>query len=365
VADPRRLTAPALALLALGAVGVPGAQAAREPLDIRVFARVGQPGQPEPIAVGPKRRRIFVGTNQQGRGDADAPSKVFAYNRGGELRREFVLEGQPLQEDHGIQGLAFDGRGLLYALDRSATPRVVRINRSTGRQRTFATFRDVPSCSASGRERNCSATIGDMPAAPDYTTFAPDGRLYVTDVEQALIWRVGRRGGRAKVWFTDPRLENLFGPNGSQFMADGRTLLFAVTARGPVTGDPTRGALYTLPVRDDGRPGKLTEFWTSRPFDGPDGFAIARSGNVYLALAGANQLAVISPGGEEMARVPTTPLENLQMEIPFEGPASLAFLGRRVLLTNQTSPAAGSGNPDRWAVFDIWAGERGLPLHRP
>jgi sugar lactone lactonase YvrE len=365
MAGASRLTAPLIAVLAAGAVVAPAAQAAREPLDIRVFARVGPPGQPEPVAVGPKRRRIFVGTNQQGKGDAEAPSRIFAYDREGELRREFVLEGQPLDEDHGIQGLAFDGEGLLYALDRSATPRIVRINRRTGHQRDYATFRDVPSCLVSGRERNCSATVGDMPAAPDYATFAPDGRLYVTDVEQALIWRVGRGGGRARVWFTDPRLENLFGPNGSQFMADGRTLMFAVTARGPVTGDPTRGALYTLPVRGDGRPGKLSELWTSRPADGPDGFAIARSQNIYLALAGANQLVLISPEGEEMARVPATPLENMQMEIPFEGPASLAFLGRRVLLSNQTSPAVGGGNPARWAIFDVYAGERGLPLFYP
>jgi sugar lactone lactonase YvrE len=279
--------------------------------------------------------------------------------------RDYVLEGQPLDEDHGIQGLAFDGEGLLHVLDRSATPRVVTLNRRTGRQRTFATFRDVPSCLASGRERNCSATIGDMEAGPDYATFAPDGRLYVTDLTQALIWRVGRRGGRARVWFTDRALENLFGPNGIQFMADGRTLMFAVTAGGLNTGNPTVGALDTIRVRADGSPGKLHEFWRSRPLDGPDGFAIARSGNVYLALAGANQLALISPGGKELARVPATPIENLRMEIPFEGPASLAFLGRRVLLTNQTSPAVGTGNPSRWAVFDVWAGERGLPLFYP
>jgi hypothetical protein len=325
---------------------------------------VGEPGQPEPVAIG-RHRRVFVGTNQQGKGEADAPSKVFVYSRRGHLRRGFELEGQDLDEDHGIQGLAFDGDRRLYALDRSADPRVVKVNLRTGRQRDYATFRDVPSCMSSGRKRNCSATFGDAGPAPDYPAFAPDGRLYVTDLQQALIWRVPRDGGKPQVWFTDPRLENIFGPNGIQFMRDGRTLLFATTASGPTTGDPTSGALYKLRVRGDGSPGKLRPFWQSRPFDGPDGFALARSGRVYLALAGANQLAVISPRGEELARVPETPAENSMLEVPFDGPASVAFLGRRALVTNQTSPVGGFGNPDHWAVLNVFAGERGLPLFRP
>ena len=53
------------------------------------------------------------------------------------------------------------------------------------------------------------------------------------------------------------------------------------------------------------------------------------------------------------------------MEVPFDGPASAAFLGRRLLVTNQTSPVAGSGNPKHWAVLDVFAGERGLPRYLP
>ena len=203
--------------LTLGLVLAPAALASRPPLDIRVFARVPNPGQPEPVAVGPDRR-IYVGTNQQANGDSAAPSVVFVFSRAGRLRDAIELRRQRLDQSHGIQGLAFDGEGRLYALDRSAAPRVVRINLNTGRQRDFALFRDVPSCSASGRSRNCSATTGDLPAAPDYAAFAPDGHLYVTDIDQALIWRVPPDGGRPQVWFTDPRLESIFGPNGIQVM---------------------------------------------------------------------------------------------------------------------------------------------------
>jgi hypothetical protein len=346
------LVALAVALVAPPAQG-------RDRLDIRLFARIGNPGEPEPIALGPDGL-VYVGTNQQGKGDAAAPSKVFALSQAGRIVREYGVEGQKLDSDHGIQGLAFDGRGLLYMLDRSAAPRVVAMDPATGRQTTYATFRDVPPCgpTVSGE---CSATTGDQEAGPDYATFAADGSLYVTDIDQALIWRVPPGGGPGHVWFTDPRLENVFGPNGIQFMADGRTLLFAVTARGPVTGDPTSGALYKLPVRPDGRPGALTEFWRSRPLDGPDGFALAGSGNVYLALAGASQVVLISPQGTELGRAPGSPAENAAMEVPLDGPASLAFVGDRLLLTNQST----AGVPTSWAVLDVFAGEQGLPLAKP
>jgi hypothetical protein len=164
------------------------------------------------------------------------------------------------------------------------------------------------------------------------------------------------------VWFTDPRLENIFGPNGVQFMADGRTLLLAVTATGPSTGNPFSGALYKLPVRPDGRPGQLELFWRSRPADGPDGIAIARSGNVYVALAGASQILLLSPGGTELARAPANPVENLRLEVPVDSPGSAAFLGERLLVTNHSAIL---GNPSSWAVLDVFAGEPGLPLYRP
>jgi sugar lactone lactonase YvrE len=358
---------PIAAALVVASVLVAGASAsagpARQPLDIRVFAHVPEPGQPEPIAVGPNRRRIFVGTNQQGKGDAEVPSKVFVYDREGRLRRDVELRRQDLSADHGIQGLAFDGRGRLYVLDRSATPRVVRINLRTGRQRDYAAFRDVPPCS-SPEQADCSATVTDAAAVPDYPAFDRRGRLYVTDLEQALIWRVPEGGGRPRVWLTDPRLESIFGPNGIQFTSP-REILFACTAMSPSTGNPTSGALFNVRVRRNGSPGQLRPIWRSKPFDGPDGFAVGRSGRVYTALAGANQIVVLSPEGEELARVPVTPVENQMMEVPLDGPASVAFLGRRLLVTNQTDPLAGPGNPEHWAVLDVFAGERGLPLYRP
>jgi hypothetical protein len=362
------MASPAVALAArivattmLGLLALAAPAEAREPLDVRIFARVPTPGYPEPVALA--GRRVYIGTNQQGKQPSGAaPSKVFVYTRSGRLVRDYTLEGQPLSEDHGIQGLAFDGDRRLYVLDRSADPRVVRLNIRTGRQREYATFADVPSCGGSEGDGDCSATLGDAEPGPDYAAFGPDGSLYVTDIDQALIWKVPPGGGKARVWLTDRRFDSPFGPNGIQFTEDGRTLLFAVTFVGPSGGDPTTGALFEVRVGRDGEPRGLREFWHSRRFDAPDGFAIARSGTVYLALAGVNQLVVLSRAGAELARVPADFFENAEQEVPFDGPASVAFAGRRVLVTNQTVFVP---NPDHWVIFDVFAGERGLPLFRP
>ncbi len=353
----------ALAAAALALVGAPVAEAEaaeRAPLDIELFARIGAPGQPEPVAIGPDGL-VYVGTNQLGHGDTGAPSRIFVFTAGGAPVRDYELRGQPLSEPHGIQGLVFDRDGLLYALDRSADPRIVVLDPATGEQRRYASFRDVPRC-PDASPGDCSQTKLDARAGPDYAAFAPNGDLYVTDVDQALIWKVPRGGGAAEVWLADERLESLYGPNGIQFMADGRTLLFVNTASNPAAGNPATGRLYTVPVLPDGRPGELVQVWESGPLDAPDGLAIARSGAVYVALAGTNQVVVLSPELAEVARTPRDPAANEAEEVPLDGPGSLAFLGERLLVSNH-SPIR--GDPASWAVLDVFAGEPGLPLHYP
>ena len=341
-------------------MGFAAAALAREPLDIEVFTKIGPPGQPEPVAIGPDGR-VYVGTNQLGHGDADAPSKVFAFSQKAKLVREYELEGQPLEEDHGIQGLVFDRDGLLYALDRSADPRVVVLDPATGKQRVYARLRDVPPCTGEP-DGECSATQLDGPAGPDYAVFAPNGDLYVTDIDQALIWRVPKGGGQPEIWLTDPRFESLYGPNGIQFMADGRTLLFVNTASNPNAGNSLTGRLYTVPVQPDGTAGEATQVWESLPLDAPDGLAIALSGNVYIALAGTSQVLMLSPEFAELARTPPDPASNQAEEVPVDSPGSLAFLGERLLVSNHS---AIRGDPDSWAILDVFAGEPGLPLHYP
>ena len=334
----------------------------RPPLDIQIFATVPEPGQPEGIAVRADGH-VFVGTHASAASTSGPPSKLFEYGLDGALLDQIEIAGQWIDVTHGLTGMAFDGNGILFVLDR-APARVLMIDPNTGAQATYATFHDVAPCAQGGTPGDCSASVTDLDVFPDYPVFAPDGTLYVTDIQQALIWRVPPGGGASEVWLTDARLEGAFGPNGIQFLADGETLLFVQTgSQPPGTTDPGTGVLYTLPVLADGSPGELATFWEGeQPAEGPDGFALAASGNVYVALAGSNQLMVLSPSGAELARVPATPVENEMLPVPFDTPASVAFRGESVLVTNQSYFA---GNPESWVVYDIFAGESGQPLYQP
>jgi sugar lactone lactonase YvrE len=356
----KRLTALAVVAAFFTALAPPAQ--ARDKFDIRVLAHVPPPGYPGLSLVAPDRT-IYVGTFTDAAGNNTAPSKVFAFLPGGQLKREYTIEGQTPGEVHGVQVAAIDAKGRLYLLDQHPA-RVVRLDPATGKQTTYGTFADVPPC-ALGAAGNCSATSMDNEPEPDYAAWGTDGSLYVTDYTQGLIWRLPPGGGAAKIWLTDPALDgSMFGVAGIVLMPDNKTLMISTSA-GPVVGpgDPTTGKLYTVSIKADGTPGPLHKLWESGPREGPDGFALAASGNIYLALVGpgANQIVEISPTGQEIARAPD-PGANSGMEVPFDSPSSVQFDGNRMIVTND---AYFSGDQSHMVIFDVWAAEAGEPVFVP
>ncbi|WP_085910658.1 MULTISPECIES: SMP-30/gluconolactonase/LRE family protein [Pseudonocardia] len=359
----RAMTVAAVAALGVATVvataqAAPGQAAERDWLDIEVFAEIPAPGHPEGITVADDGT-VFVGTQQHVSEPHTGPSKIFAFDQSGELRREYVIEGQDPRHGAGIVGMAQDGDGVVYALDRYPQ-RVIALDPATGEQSDYATFTQVKSLCVQAS----ALTLVTQCAIPDGLNFGPDGSLYVTDVAQALIWRIPPGGGEAEVWFSDPRIESVFGANGIEFV-DENTIMFAQSLTGPLDGVPPRpdtSRLYTIGIEPDGSAGELELFWESRPADGIDGFAIAESGNVYAALAFANAVVVVSPDGREIARNPANPVENLALDVPMDDPASVAFSGDRVLVTNHTLFI---GNPASWVVYDVHAGEPGRAQFRP
>ena len=344
----------AAALLALAAAPSAGA---RERYDVQTLAKVPPPGQPA-LALVAADRTIYEGTFTNASGSANGPSKVFAYSPAGALLRTYTITGQDPDANNGVQVAAYDRRGRLYLLDQHPA-RVLILDPKTGSQTTFATFKDVPPCAPVGNE--CSATLADNPPEPDYAAWGPDGSLYVTDYTQGLIWKVRPNGGQAHVWFTDPALDGAqFGPAGIQLMPDRSTLLFSTSA-GPAAdpGSATTGELYKLPILPNGNPGALAKVWESGPAEAPDGIALAKSGNVYVCLVGpnVNAIAVVSPSGQEIARI-THP----NGDPPFDQPASAWFDGDRLIVAND---AFFSGDASHFAIFDVFAGEPGEPIFVP
>lgn len=308
---------------------------------------------------GRRRRTVYVGTQQWVLEPRKGPSKIFAYSSEGELLREYPIEGQDPTRGAGIVGRTQDGDGIIYALDRYPR-RVIALDPKTGEQWTYATFHQVKSLcvDAPGLVLVTQCAIGDG------VTFGKDGSMYITDVAQALIWRVPPGGGEAEVWFSDPRIESVFGPNGIEFL-DEDTIMFAQSLTGPLHGFPPRpdtSRLLTLEIEPDGSAGELNTFWESKPGDGIDGFAIAESGNIYAALALSRAVVVVSPEGKELKRNPPNLLANFLLDVPMDDPASVAFLDDRVLVTNHTLFL---GNPKSYVVYDVYAGKRGKKPYRP
>ncbi len=323
-----RLLAAALVAVAV----LPAAASARPRFETSVFALIPRPGFPAMAYVGPNQR-VYEGTYTNPAGDS-VPSRVFEYTSAGALLRSWTIRGQDLSGDHGVQVGTMGPSGRLLLLDK-APPRVIRLDRKTGAQKDYARF--------------------PAGVVPNYSAWGTDGSLYVTDYEGATIWRVPPKGGTPEVWLKDAALDGgPFGLTGIRLAADRHTLIVAMQSQaGLGAGIPSNGRIIKIPILDTGKPGPITELWQSRPLDGPDGFGIAKSGAIYIALLLSDQLAVVGPDGKETARA-TSPL--------FDSPSSVSFLGTRLMVANQSFV---SGTAANQAILDVEAGEPGLAEYIP
>jgi sugar lactone lactonase YvrE len=356
----RRVAAIAAALAGLVALAAPPSVAAQQRArwDTRLLALVPTPGYPALAYVHPNRR-IYEGTFANPSGDSER-SRVFEYLGDGTLLRSWTVPDQNLSGEHGVQVTTSDSRGRLVLLDRSPS-RALILDRDTGSFRRYATFADLAPCAPGQTEPGCSPTQQDLPPVPNYGAWGPDGSLYVTDFQQGVVWRVPRGGGAARIWLADRQLDGgPFGTTGIALAADRRTLLVAQGSSGGLGGlNPTTGKLFSVPIQPDGRPGALTQMWESGPADLPDGIAIARSGRIYVPLAGdANQIAVLERDGREVERFPGQegPGEN-GSAVPFDTPSSARFLGTRIIVANQSF----TGDAAHQALLDVETREPGLP----
>jgi sugar lactone lactonase YvrE len=351
----------ALALVAVCAgLAAPAASAAGRG-EVSVFAPVPAPGYPAlPHVVGD---RVYEGTYDDPKGDS-APSKVFAYSSSGGLVRTFTVSGQDLSQPHGVQVAANDADGRLLLLDKTSG-RIIRMDPNTGAQTLYSRVPDLPICSAAVPGTPCSPALVDQAPMPDYAAWGPDGSLYVTDYQQAVIWRIPPGGGTPKIWLADRRLDG--GPFGTAcitLLPDHHTFLFDQASNGGLGGgNPTTGKLYKVAIAPGGSPGPLQQLWESGPADAPDGCALAASGNIYLALVGnSNQIVELNPSGQELTRFGQQYTGTNNSTVPFDSPSGVAFMGSRLLIANQSYFA---GNPANQDLLALETGEPGAGAYVP
>lgn len=328
-------------LLALTTVA-PAQAAAPEKWETEVFSLVPEPGFPAYVHAH-TNGRVYAGSYIDS--GSTVPSRVWEWSGDGTLLRSWTVPGQDLAADHGVQVANQTRDGRLVLLETSKR-RVMTLDVRTGRFRTVATFPEG--------------------AVPNYATWGPKGELLVTDYADGVIWRVPPGGGTPKRWFESAGLAGAveFGTTGIRYRPGRSDLLITQQTVSDGSDLPTNGALYRLPVSAKGKPGQLETLWSSQPGDLPDGFGIGRSGHIYVALAGlSNQVVELTGTGEEVARFPEVPLTGDNgSPVPFDTPCSATFLGKRILVANQSAIA---GDPTHQAILSVYVGETGRSPYLP
>jgi sugar lactone lactonase YvrE len=372
-----------LAVLTILAVTAPPmvAWTATRPIgDIEVFATLAYPGHPGGLAV--NGRTLYVSTSNADFDRLfDTSDQIWAFrlDTGEPIRNALnpilVPRLAPAQT-MGLLGMALDAQGRLYVADMNG--RVLRVDPSTGLQEVYGS---IPT--------NTDTSLTDMPG---FVVFGSDGSLYVSDWSAPVIWRVPPGGGQAALWFTDTRLAGSYGANVAGIALDpsGQNLYIAAGTQ------EAQIAIYRLPLAHpdalhleefhrytdfvmepcDLDPNPELVACATMPAFGGGGIAFGSSGKLYVALFAKQQLSILRTDGSEALRFPSAD-ENMDRDVPVNGPFAVAFDGRGSLLVANTGDptigkSPGGGDPpgglvtsDTWVVFDVFVDDTASPLIRP
>jgi sugar lactone lactonase YvrE len=201
--------------------------------------------------------------------------------------------------------------------------------------------------------------VADGFAAPNAIAVDRKGNLYVSDSFAGTVSRLQPDGSGLATWAAGAALTTTgsppFGANGLAFDARERHLYVANT------GDST---VLRIPLLPGGDAGGIEVFARgadldaatggSRSLHGADGIQFDVDGNLWVCANQANEIQVLSPGGEIVARYRGTG------EGALDFPASLVFRGHVIIATN-LSLATGGANSKLSAMR---APVAGVPLVR-
>lgn len=334
--------------------------------DSTVFAHVDSPFFPEGLGwAGSNVYTSTPGTIHPTAGTGPSVIKVYDRQTGAFVRQQ-ALVGQDLSKDHTIAAMAFDSVGRLYQIDTQRGIRRFDAAVTTESAYTPA-FPDLPVCN--GLNAPCSpnaAGYPDMAAFPNDLAAGPDGSFYVTDTNQATIWRVPPGGGTPVIWFQSARINGDglagAGPNGIRIDPTFSYVYFNTTMP---SSDPSYPAgLYRLPLVAAPTDADLTLVHAYGPFEFPDGVALGESGTFYVALGLVNQISVLNSDGTERQRfggIATDP--NGGLPVNYDAPANIVFLpGHKTFVFSNASQL---GPTTDAALISVYAGENGAEPFRP
>ena len=329
--------------------------------DSRIFTPLpAQPGFPESIAV--SGDRVYVSGGAQF--GYFVPPAVLAFDiETGQQVASYPLQGENPNFPMAGTGLAFAKNGMLYVGDLQQGVLRFDVDHPGAIQEHYASaLPDLPTCASVAAGTPCSPTAIDQPPLINDLVFDKDGNLYITDSFQATIWRVPPGGGAPQIWFQSSVLDTSFAANGMRLDPKGERAYFSLTfdAFG-------QGFIYSLPLKAHPAESDLQLFHTYTPGAGPDGIAFGKSGKLYVALAGYNQISVLVPDGTEQARSsgPAANPADPQNPLPWANPSAIAFDDRtRSLLVD--NHAIFFPNPQQFfAVFDVFVDDKADHLAEP
>lgn len=311
-----------------------------------VFAATPVSGFPEGIAI--RGNRVYVaGPATFGLNTVPA---VLAYDlKSKALVAQYpVTIANPYAGQRALSCIAFGPDGKLYVIE----PFVGVVRMHLDKANTQEIYAPFPAPPPTG-------------ALPNDLAFDGAGNLYVTDSFQALVYRIPPGGGAPAVWFQDPRLAGNpalpFGVNGIRIDKKTSTMYLTVTVRADFSG-----AVLRLPVVEAPAASDLSVFHVFGAAGGPqapDGLALAKSGHVYVALAGTHQVAVLDKNGTEIARFSGPAQGPSGTFLPWANPANIVFndVAGTILVTNHASLIVPT-DPALFAIFDVKVNDKGVSL---
>ena len=242
---------------------------------------------PEGITVGP-HGKIYVSTFFGG----GTEGQIFVFNRSGRLVRQLNVAGS----SPGLLDLAFHPiTGELLVLDLGAE-QVLKVNPYDG---TSSLFTMIPNPGGAGT------------AGPNVLTFDSDGKVYISDSFQGVIWRTEADGSGITAWVTDPLLQVFsnstisppnntavppFGANGLAFNNDESAMFVANTGNDQI---------IKIPVTRDssGLTAGAPEVFVNS-INGADGLIIDKDDNIWVAANQQDEIVVVEPiEGRVIARL--------------------------------------------------------------